>query len=218
MSTSLGLRIALHAIQARDRWRLRRLRRQHPGLEIHPGASTNLAAARWELEPGARVVIEDGVVTERLPGALRIHVEAGGELRIGAGAWLRTEVGAVQLVVHRGARIAFGPGAWLNGCSISSKAAIDCGERVWIGPGARVYDSDQHALDADTPERSEAIRMGSYIWVAAGVTMLKGAHLGSHVVVGAGSLVTKPVPDHSLAFGVPAQVRGKIGDRSTMTR
>jgi len=213
-----SLRVALKAYQAWDRYRLRRLQRQHPGVEIHPGASTNLAAARWELEPGARVVIDDGLVTERSPGALRIHVEEGGELHIGPGAWLRTEVGPIQLVVHKGARIAFGSGAWLNGCSLSSKVAIDCGERVWIGPGARVYDSDQHTLDAERTEQKAAIKMGSFIWVAAGVTLLKGAHLGSHVVVGADSLVTNPVPDHSLAFGVPARVRGEIGDRSTLVR
>ena len=217
MASSWRLRLALRAIQARDRRRLARLQREHPGVEIHPGASTNLAVARWELEPGARVVIEDGVAAERMPGAVRIHVEAGGELVIGAGTWLRTEVEPIHLVVYPGARMTFDRHAWLSGCLVSAKVAVECGERVWIGPGARVYDSDQHALDAEHPERSEAIRMGSYIWIAGDVTILKGAHIGSHVMIGAGSVVSKPVPDHSLAFGVPARVRGTVGDRSGIT-
>jgi tetrahydrodipicolinate N-succinyltransferase len=210
--------LALHVIQAWDRWRLARLTRAYPGVEIHPSASSNLAAARWEIEPGARVVIEQGFTTERLPGALRIHVEEGGELRIGPGAWMRTEVGPIQLVVHRGARITFGADAWLNGCSLSAKVAIDCGQHAWIGPGSRVYDSDQHALDADHPERSAAIEMGDCFWIGAGVTVLKGARIGSHSVVGAHSLVTREVPDHALVYGVPARVHGEIGDRSKVQR
>lgn len=205
-------------MQAWDRRGLTRRQRTYPGVEIHPRASSNLAVARWELEPGARVVIEDGVTTERLPGALRIHVEQGGELRIGARTWLRTEVGPIQLVVHRGARMTFGADSWLNGCSLSSKVAVDCGRHAWIGPGSRVYDSDQHALDADRPERSAPVRMGDYFWVGAGVTVLKGSRIGSHCVIGAHSLVAGEVPDHSLAFGVPARVRGEIGDRSTVQR
>jgi acetyltransferase-like isoleucine patch superfamily enzyme len=50
--------------------------------------------------------------------------------------------------------------------------------------------------------------------VAADVTVLKGVRIGSHCIVGTRSLVTRDVPDHSLAFGSPATVRGKVGDRS----
>lgn len=218
LPTPLHRRALLHAVQAWDRRGLKRRQRAHPGVEIHPGASSNLAVARWEIEPGARVVIEDGVTTERLSGALRIHVAQGGELRIGARTWLRTEVGPIQLVVHRGARMTFGVDSWLNGCSLSAKVAVDCGRQAWIGPGSRVYDSDQHALDAERPERSAPVRMGDCFWVGAGVTVLKGSRIGSHCVIGAHSLVTGEVPDHSLAYGVPARVRGEIGDRSMVLR
>ena len=216
MPPPLHVRWLLRAIQARDRRWLARLQREHPGVEIHPSASSNLAVARWELEPGARVVIEAGVAVERRPGALRIHVEAGGELRVGPETWLRTEVEPVQLVVYPNARISLGRYAFLNGAFLSAKSAIDCGERAWIGPGSRVFDSDQHDLDADTPERPVAVRMGDFSWVASGVTVLKGSSIGSHCVVGAHSLVAGDIPDHSLAYGVPARVRGVIGDRSTV--
>ena len=206
----------LRALQARDRRRLARLRRTYPGVTFAPSASSNLAVARWELASDARVVIEDGVVAERMPGALRVHVAAGGSLRIGAGTWLRTEVAPVQIVVYPGARVEIGPEGFLNGCALSAKTAIECGRRVWLGPGTRVYDADQHDIDAETPERSEAVRMGDYTWVASGVTVLKGATIGAHCVVGAHSLIGGEIPDHSLAFGVPARVRGSVGDRSSV--
>lgn len=216
MTIPLRIRLLLRALQARDRLRLARLQRAHPGVQLHPTSSTNLAVARWELAPGARVVVEEGVVAERMPGALRIHVAEGGELRIGAGTWLRTEVAPVQVVVYPGARIELGPEGFLNGCSLSAKTAIECGRRVWLGPGTRLYDADQHDIDAETPEGSEPIRLGDYTWIASGVTLLKGATIGAHCVVGAHSLVGGAIPDHSLAFGVPARVRGSVGDRSSV--
>jgi len=46
------------------------------------------------------------------------------------------------------------------------------------------------------------------------VTVLRGVRIGSHAVIGARSLVTRDVPDHALVHGVPARVRGTVGDRS----
>ena len=192
------------------------MRRAHPGVAIAPSASTNLAVARWALAPDAQVVIEEGVVAERMPGALRVLGAEGASLRIGAGTWLRTEAAPVQIVVYAGAHVEIGPEGFLNGCALSAKEAIECGRRVWMGPGTRVYDADQHDIDADTPERSEPVRMGDFTWVASGVTVLKGATIGAHCVVGAHSLVGGEIPDHSLAFGVPARVRGSVGDRSNV--
>ena len=43
---------------------------------------------------------------------------------------------------------------------------------------------------------------------------LRGVRIGSHVVVGARSVVTRDIPDHTLVHGVPARPRGPVGDRS----
>jgi acetyltransferase-like isoleucine patch superfamily enzyme len=77
-----------------------------------------------------------------------------------------------------------------------------------------VFDSDQHDLDSEHPEVIAPVEIGDHAWVAADVTVLKGVRIGSHCVVGTRSLVTRSLPDHSLAFGSPAEVRGKVGDRS----
>ena len=49
---------------------------------------------------------------------------------------------------------------------------------------------------------------------ASDVTVLRGVSIGEHSIVGACSLVTRDVPPHSVAFGQPAEARGKVGDRS----
>ena len=203
----------LHALQARDRLALRWLRR-HPGLEIHPEASTNLAVARYAVAPDARVRIGPGVVSERIPGALHVYAESGAEIEVGEGTWLRTEVGPIHLVAFRGGRLEIGPDGLLNACHISAKSRVSLGRRVWVGMGSRIFDADQHDLDAERPEGVDPVRIGDHTWIASDVTVLRGVHIGEHSIVGARSLVTRDVPPHSLAFGQPARTRGIVGDRS----
>ena len=91
---------------------------------------------------------------------------------------------------------------------------MELASHAWVGPGSRLLDSDQHALDAEHPERSAPIHVGDYVWISADVTVLKGVEIGAHCVIGARSLVNSSIPPHSLAFGMPARVRGTVGDRS----
>lgn len=45
-----------------------------------------------------------------------------------------------------------------------------------------------------------------YAWIGAGATILPGVCVGKHAIVGAGSVVTKDVPDYAVAVGNPAKV------------
>lgn len=210
----LSTRLVLRAIQRLDRARLARLAVRHPGLSISPEASTNLASAHLALAHGGRLVIGPRVHTERRAGGVHISVAEGACVEIGADTWLRSDLGPVRIFAFRGARIRIGRDGFLNGCHLSSKAALTIGERVWIGPGSRVFDADQHALDADRPECVAPVEIGDHCWIAADVTILRGVTVGAHCVVGTRSLVARSIPAHSLAYGNPAQVRGTIGDRS----
>lgn len=209
-----GARLLLRAIHAFDRLRLRVLVARHSGLEIHPTASSNLALARFDLAPGATLRIGAGVVTERLAGALHFSLASGARVEVGESSWLRTDVGAVHIVAFAGARLAIGPECLINGCQLSAKREVRIGRRVFIGVGARVFDADQHDLDAERPERVETVTIGDHAWIAADVTVLRGVSIGEHSAVGTRSLVLDDVPPHSLAYGSPARAHGRVGDRS----
>ena len=187
---------------------------RHRGLEIHPTASSNLAAAHYDLAEGARLRIGADVVTERLAGALHFSLGPGAEVSIGEGTWLRTDLGPVHIVAFDGARITLGALGFLNGCQLSAKRELRTGRRAWIGPGSRVFDSDQHDLDSEHPEVAQAVTIGDCVWVASDVTILRGVTIGEHSVIGARSLVVRDIPPHTLAFGQPATPHGVIGDRS----
>ena len=207
-------RLLLQAIQAWDRSRLARLQRVHAGLEIQRGASTNFACARFELAAGARLCLEDGVVTERLARGVSFLIGEGAEVVVGRGTWLRTALAPVHLVAFAGARMWIGPDGLLNGCQLSAKRSVELGRRVFVGVGSRIFDSDQHDVDADRPERSEPVRVGDHSWIAADCTITRGVEIGAHCVLGARSLLMTSLPDHTLAYGVPAEARGLVGDRT----
>lgn len=205
--------LLLRAVQAWDRLRLRGLMRKHPGLRIDPTASTNLAVARFELAPGSDLVIGAEVVTERLPGELCFHVESGGRVEVGRATWLRCEVEKVRLVAYAGAELRVGAECFLNGCQLSAKERVEVGIGAMIGPGCRIYDSDQHPLDDETPERPRPVEIGECVWVASDVTVTKGSVIGGHSVIGTRSLVAGHIDEHTLAYGVPAMPRAHVGKR-----
>lgn len=208
-------RLLLRAIFGWDRLRLAWLRWLVPGLDIHPSATPAFASARYVIEPGGKLRIGARAATERRTGALSFLVHAGGEIVIEEGAWLRTEVEPVVLAAFPGARLVVGPEALLNGCTVSAKREVVIERKAMVGPGSRIYDADQHDLDAERREVVAPVRIGELAWVASDVTVMRGVTIGAHAVVGARSLVTRDVPPHTLAYGTPAEPRGSVGDRST---
>jgi acetyltransferase-like isoleucine patch superfamily enzyme len=70
--------------------------------------------------------------------------------------------------------------------------------------------------DTGTPprlgeNRYEPVRVGEGTWVGTHATIL--ADIGRYCVIGAGAVVTKPIPDFSVAVGTPARVVGSTADR-----
>jgi carbonic anhydrase/acetyltransferase-like protein (isoleucine patch superfamily) len=207
-------RALLRSLYAWDRLRLAWLRWLVPGLDVHPSATPAFASARYVIEPGGKLRIGARAATERRPGALSFLVHAGGEIVIEEGAWLRTEVAPVVLAAFAGGRLVVGPEVLLNGCTVSAKREVEIERKAMVGPGSRVYDADQHDLDGEHREVVAPVRIGELAWVASDVTVMRGVTIGAHAVVGARSLVTRDVPPHTLVYGMPAEPRGTVGDRT----
>lgn len=209
--------VVLRAIQAWDRLRLAFLVARNPGLQFHPSASTNLASAKFDLAPGARLSLGAGVTTERRNNGVHFELGADAEVVIEDGVWLRSDVGPVFLRAYAGARIRIGPQTQLNACMLSAKREITVGRRVLIGMGTRIFDSDQHPLDLEHPEVTLAVRIEDHAWIAADVTILRGTSIGNSSVVGTRSLVRGIVEPHTVVSGVPAKLYGKVGDRASLS-
>lgn len=121
-----------------------------------------------------------------------------------------------------------GEGACLSFGSIFSHSTASVGANVYVGSfcslGAITLEDDvliashvsimngtaQHGIERlDVPIREQPgfftpVTIGEGSWIGEGATV--SADVGRHCVIGAGSVVTKPIPDYAIAVGVPARV------------
>lgn len=52
--------------------------------------------------------------------------------------------------------------------------------------------------------------IGDDVWIGANAVVLPGVHIGRHVVVAAGAVVTRDVPDGCVVAGVPATIKKRL--------
>ena len=83
------------------------------------------------------------------------------------------------------------------------------GDNVMIGPGTLIS-TVNHPMSPMGRRRHlgivKPVHIGNDVWIGGNVTILPGITIGNNVVVAAGAVVTKDVPDNSLVGGVPARI------------
>lgn len=94
-------------------------------------------------------------------------------------------------------------------CLIQSNTII--GDYVIMGPDVKIYTKNHSFARLDIPVAlqgvsAESTQIGNDVWLSANVIITPGVKIGNHVIVGAGAVVTKDIPDYAIAGGVPAKV------------
>lgn len=132
----------------------------------------------------------------------RLLLEENGELVINgnfkmyAGSYIRV-IKNSKLIIHGG--------------FINENVQITCGDRVEIGEGCAIgrdvviRSYDGHKITGESTI-SSPIHIGKHVWIGQRAIILKGVTIGDGAIIGAGSIVTKDIPPHSLALGIPAKV------------
>lgn len=55
-------------------------------------------------------------------------------------------------------------------------------------------------------EITKSTNVGNYVYIGNNAIILPGVNIGNNVVIGAGAIVSRDIPDNSVAVGVPARV------------
>ena len=135
----------------------------------------------------------------------------------------------------KGGYIKVGSDCYIGPSLLISRNSIEIGNHVTIAWGCTIYDHDSHSLDyrerrkdiereiANINQGLDFIRDKDWstvnsapivikddAWIGMNVIVLKGVTIGRGSVVGAGSVVTKDVPDWTIVAGNPAKVVKKI--------
>lgn len=96
-----------------------------------------------------------------------------------------------------------------SGAEIYNVARISLGKRAIVSQGAYLCAASHDYTDptrTEFPLISAPIRIGDYAWVAAKSIILLGVTIGESSVIGAGSVVTRDIPPHSVCAGNPCRV------------
>ncbi|STZ75863.1 sugar O-acetyltransferase [Bergeriella denitrificans] len=92
---------------------------------------------------------------------------------------------------------------------ILDAAKVTFGRNVFIAPDCGFYTAG-HPVDSGRRnqglEYAHPITVGDDVWIGGGVKVMPGVTIGSNVVIAAGSVVTRDIPDNVVAAGVPCRV------------
>ena len=110
-----------------------------------------------------------------------------------------------------GCRVSIGERTTVFGASIgvTEGGSIAIGEDCLLSTEVDVRNGDSHSIvDAATGDRlnpAADVTIEDHVWIGKRVMVLKGSRIGTHTVVGAGSIVNGELPAHSIAAGTPAR-------------
>lgn len=116
-----------------------------------------------------------------------------------------------------GYNVHWGKNAYANyNLTILDQGKVTVGDHVMIGPNVQLLTAC-HPIDAEERnahiEYSMPITIRDNAWLGGGVIVTPGVTIGENCVIGAGSVVTKDIPDNVVAVGNPCRVIRKITEK-----
>ncbi|HVM28984.1 MAG TPA: acyltransferase [Mycobacteriales bacterium] len=170
--------------------------RRRTELHWHAAAFRQGAKARWVLR-GARRVGRDAHVLG-WPTVNATDLEVGDQFKVWSGH--RTTL------ISGWGKIRFGDRCFVNcGTVLIATCEIVVGDDVAMANEVYVMDSDSHGVEG-RPHREAPVHIGDGTWLGARAMVLPGVTIGKRVLVAAGAVVTRDVPDDVLVAGNPARV------------
>ena len=113
-----------------------------------------------------------------------------------------------------GSHIEVGKNFFANyNCTIIDVAKVKIGDNCQMAPNVAVYTAGHplHPVSRNSMyEYGISVTIGDNVWIGGNTVIMPGVHIGSNTVIGAGSVVTKDIPDWVVAVGNPCRVIKQI--------
>ncbi|MBQ3100390.1 MAG: sugar O-acetyltransferase [Clostridia bacterium] len=116
-----------------------------------------------------------------------------------------------------GRHVHFGKNIYANfNLTLVDDSHIYVGDHTMFGPNVTVA-SAGHPILPELREKAyqynASVHIGKNCWIGAGVVIVPGITVGNNVVIGAGSIVTKDLPDNVVAVGNPCRILREVNER-----
>lgn len=119
-----------------------------------------------------------------------------------------------------GHHVHLGKNVYVNfNCTFVDDAQIYIGDNTMIAPNVTIIAASHPvspSLRAEGYGCNKPVYIGKNVWIASNVTVLPGVHIGDNSIIGAGSVVTKDIPENVIAFGNPIKVQRQITPEDDM--
>lgn len=113
-----------------------------------------------------------------------------------------------------GSHIQVGKNLFANyNCTIIDVAKVTIGDNCQLAPNVSIYTAGHPVHPASRNSMYEygiEVTIGDNVWIGGNTVILPGVHIGSNTVIGAGSVVTKDIPEWVVAGGNPCKVIREI--------
>lgn len=194
---------------------LKRLARAAAALAVSPALIS--FAIRSALMGGDRALAGSSQALSLIPGLSGQYVRRAflaRALRGGCGSSAVIEFGVllskVDSQIDDGVYV--GPRCHLGRVHLEANVLLASG--VHIPSGAHSHGTDLSAPIHDQPGDLRRVRIGAGSWIGSGAVIM--ADVGRNTIVGAGAVVTRPLPDHVVAAGVPARVVRRLHEATSV--
>lgn len=102
-------------------------------------------------------------------------------------------------------------------CTIIDVAKVKIGDNCQFAPNVSIYTAGHplHPVARNSLyEYGIEVTVGDNVWIGGNTVIMPGVHIGSNTVIGAGSVVTKDIPDWVVAAGNPCRVIREITEEA----
>ena len=130
----------------------------------------------------------------------------------GSGVWIE-----VPFFCDYAAFISVGENTFINtNCVFQDNNLISIGSNCLIGPGVHIYTASHPVTPEERIDNSgehqlyntftKPVSIGNNVWIGGQTVILPGVTIGDGVTIGAGSVVTKNIPNRVVAYGNPCRI------------
>jgi len=131
----------------------------------------------------------------------------------GRGVWIEA-----PFFCDYGENISIGENTFVNAnCMFLDNHRITIGKDGLIAPSVQIYTANhplkatERIIETDNGSRyrtfAEPVSIGDKVWIGGNSIIFPGVTIGNNVSIGAGSVVTKDIPDNVLAYGNPCNIQ-----------
>ena len=146
------------------------------------------------------------------------YVDEGCEIGNGTKIWHFSHIMKGCKIGERcniGQNVVISPGVVLGDLvkiqnNVSVYTGVNCEDGVFLGPSCVFTNviNPRSFIERKDEYRKTTVKKGAS--VGANATIVCGHDIGKYAFVGAGSVVTKDVPDYAMVYGTPARIRGYV--------